>query len=129
MSDTPTRMIFFPVFMDDISPLNKIPVVLLQKQSTSYAIAVFDGNRAFRGIERYQEAGLQVCSLVACTKYGSKDSCGVFNNEDIDINERETTFKQVDLKLVTENAGQMSWATTLGINMLPYDVNEFEYNE
>lgn len=105
------------------------PPTQMKRKPLSYAIAVFDDVRPFRGYTRYLEAGLQVCSLVACTEYGSKDSCGRFAGRNDIQDERDTTFEQINLKLDTANAGQMIWVNTLAMDMLPFDVNDFEYNE
>lgn len=74
------------------------------------------------------KTGLQVCSIVACTEFESKESCGRdFNQKDYVYQRYE--FDQANLNLVTANTGQMIWVNTLATNLLPLDVNDYEYTE
>lgn len=99
-----------------------------QAKSYSYAIAAIDGTRDFRGQMRFLKTGLQVCSLVACTDFGLKDTCGqTFDAEDYVFQRYE--FDQVDLKLETAKTDQMIWVNTLASNLLPLDANDYVYDE
>lgn len=102
--------------------------ILFQAKAYSYAIAVFDGQRNFRGQMQHLKTGLQVCSLITCTEFGSKSSCSGSFDPKVPVYQRYD-FDQINLNLVTENTGQMLWINTLGANLLPLDVNDFEYTE
>lgn len=38
-------------------------------------------------------------------------------------------FESINLNLVAENTGQMIWINTLASNLLPLDVNDYDYTE
>jgi len=96
--------------------------------SYSYAVAVFNGRRPFNTVPSQWHAGLQICSVVACTEGGSTRTCGLRFNRDSLVQQDRYTFNTINLSARFQNAPHIvTMPNTLNSALLSINPNDLSY--
>lgn len=99
----------------------------------SYAVAVFNGHRSYATTaQRKLHTKQMICSVVACTTYGKRETCGSRIVTDSFIPEF-IQFDRLSLTahILTAESGQnqtVAMANTLTRDIIPMDPNDFQFN-
>lgn len=93
-------------------------------------MAVFNGHRTYAtGTSQKLRTRQMICSVVACTRYGLHESCGLLFGSNVTVSE-PIRFDRLNLKaqIVTASKGRNAtviMANTLTRDILPMAPNDF----